>query len=1060
MVSPRLAHAPSDAKGIVTGVLRTVTGGPVAGLCLAASGSAGDAVATTGADGRYLFSGLRQGRYSLAVSTCPGRTGALPLGTVFSSLPSSVVVTGHRVLTVPTSTALRLGADGSIDGQRANTGTPTAQSASATKRGSISGLVTGGGKKLAKICVGAVGVSHGQVRVAITGKSGKYQISHLRPDRYVVIFLAGPRQCPNPDNWLDQFYPNETTVFPNKLTTVTVKAGKNTPGIDAKLKQGGQITGAVRGQGGKPAAAICVTLFGDSHNTRFTEIRIKTGKAGGYVTHGVAPGAYLALFSTGCGNRSNLAAQWWRGASTLKGATKISVARRQHVAGVDANLRRGAIVTGVVRAKTAKRTPIPGICVLAFDNGPIAFRSTAIARKNGRFTVKGLSTGSYTFNFDPTCASAHRANFLRFKVTRSITAGRTIKGLTALMRPAAGLSGRVTGTRGTGLRGICVTVLDETEETAVTRPDGSYSLDQVPPGQHRVNFIGGCGNKGSVAPQFYKNQAAGQGATLVTFTGGQFTRGIDATMQPGGTVAGLVTDSAGHPLSAICAGAAPVGDFDDIGGFPDQVQTDHAGRYRIANLIPGAYQVSIGCLTGKFSTQWFPDKPDSAQARASVKPSAVTTINARLTLAGKITGTVTDRSGKAVRNECVELTDPATGEPIDSNLGDNTAFTNRHGDYRFTGITPDRYWVQFANCEDQDRFAQQWYRGKVLERSAAPVIVRPGGTTGGINARLAPAARISGLVTSDSGKPLRFVCVIALSFAAGDFEEGQTNAAAPTRSPGSPRRGTRSASSPAGIREWGPRPSTSPPRPGRCARPPRSSCQAGGAISGFAYAGQPGTPAPPGTCVIAIPVKLLKDPSAAFESSGLAQSNADGHYTISGLAPGAYKVFFNDADCSYFLNEDEDTFNNEVASPVAFGSVWFNGQPTEGTATEVTVTAGKTKASVNAVAPDFGGITGSVTTPTHAAIPGECVTAVPQATGHDPFFAIPPIPETAITGPEGNYSLIDVQPGRYKVEFSSGCGATGHPTKWWDGVSSASKATVITIKPSTVTSGISATFHS
>src|SRR6202020_2418749 len=138
----------------------------------------------------------------------------------------------------------------------------------------------------------------------------------------------------------------------------------------------------------------------------------------------------------------------------------------------------------------------------------------------------------------------------------------------------------------------------------------------------------------------------------------------------------------------------------------------------------------------------------------------------------------------------------------------------------------------------------------------------------------APAARISGRVTDVSGKPLGGVCLIALSFAAGDFEEAQTNPA--------------------------------------------------------------------------------------------------GDYTLNELAPGPYKIFFNDAECSYFLNEDDDAINDEVANPVAFGSVWFNGRLSESTATEVTVTAHKTHSSVNAVAPDFGGITGSVTTATHAAIPGEC----------------------------------------------------------------------------------------
>jgi len=42
-------------------------------------------------------------------------------------------------------------------------------------------------------------------------------------------------------------------------------------------------------------------------------------------------------------------------------------------------------------------------------------------------------------------------------------------------------------------------------------------------------------------------------------------------------------------------------------------------------------------------------------------------------------------------------------------------------------------------------------------------------------------------------------------------------------------------------------------------------------------------------------------------------------------------------------------------------------------------------------------------------------------------------------------------PGRYRIEFSTGCGAKGHPTQWWHNAKSASAATVITVKFATIT---------
>ena len=50
----------------------------------------------------------------------------------------------------------------------------------------------------------------------------------------------------------------------------------------------------------------------------------------------------------------------------------------------------------------------------------------------------------------------------------------------------------------------------------------------------------------------------------------------------------------------------------------------------------------------------------------------------------------------------------------------------------------------------------------------------------------------------------------------------------------------------------------------------------------------------------------------------------------------------------------------------------------------------------------------------------------------------------AISRPTG-YSLIDLLPGRYKVEFSSDCGATGYRTQWWHNARSRHAATVINV---------------
>ncbi|MGH3399829.1 MAG: carboxypeptidase-like regulatory domain-containing protein, partial [Streptosporangiaceae bacterium] len=71
----------------------------------------------------------------------------------------------------------------------------------------------------------------------------------------------------------------------------------------------------------------------------------------------------------------------------------------------------------------------------------------------------------------------------------------------------------------------------------------------------------------------------------------------------------------------------------------------------------------------------------------------------------------------------------------------------------------------------------------------------------------------------------------------------------------------------------------------------------------------------------------------------------------------------------------------------------------------------------------------------------------PQAAGRAASFTV--------TG-AGRYSLIGLAPGRYRVRFSSGCGASGYATQWWKDAGSAARATIVTVRASGISSGINA----
>jgi hypothetical protein len=124
----------------------------------------------------------------------------------------------------------------------------------------------------------------------------------------------------------------------------------------------------------------------------------------------------------------------------------------------------------------------------------------------------------------------------------------------------------------------------------------------------------------------------------------------------------------------------------------------------------------------------------------------------------------------------------------------------------------------------------------------------------------------------------------------------------------------------------------------------------------------------------------------------------------------------------------------------------------------VHVSAGRTTTGINGALTPFASVTGTVRTPAHALVPGECVTAVPFRAAPDPSTGIPAEQEVAVTDRTGGYTLTALMPGRYKIEFSSGCGGARFATQWWDDAGSARSAKVIKVGFATI-AGIDATLR-
>lgn len=1023
--------AGSATTGVLTGVVHGAHGEPLSGTCVTATSATRAVMALTNSVGRYTLSGLQPGRYALSYRDCarPGRyfeqwSG----GAAWPSLAKPVTVSAGHVRTMPV-VALHSTNPAALLPARPRLRPRAASSRSARGTASISGVVTGNGKPVRGLCVQEAQL-HNDFSVgfdATTSRAGRYAFRKLPSGRYQITFapLFG---CADPGNWLQQFYRGITSVFsPDNQTTIKLRAGQHVSHVDAKMRRGSQISGIVTSKSGRGLGGICVEINGRVPGG-FVGTELVTGRKGRYAWHGVFPGRYFVNFTAGCGNKGNFAPQWWPHAASPSHARPVRVTGSRLHTHIDAILGPGAAISGRVTARSTGRGA-GQVCVDASNSsGTIDVEGTT--RADGRYRIAGLGTGRYLVQFDPTCGNLNLLGAQRFVTVKD---GKTTTGLDVALRPGAGISGTVKDAHGHPLDGICVTVQDTDEGFGTETDNGNYSVVGLTPGQAAtVEFTGGCDNNGNFAPQFYDDQGNPAVADPVSLKAGVVKGGIDATMRPGATISGIVTNPAGHRLSNVCVFVQPGNESVFGATFEENLTSTSNGRYSEQNLAPGPYLVDFGCGDGQFVDQWFRAQPNVDQADAvSVRAGAITSgVDAVLGRPGAISGVVTNTSGRKLSNICVfpvNLRGSAQSFDFPS--------ITQNGRYVLSGLAPGRYDVQFSDdCTQAPKYGNQWYSGKRTLASATPVRVTVGRTTTGIDARMTLGGSISGRVVSRLGKPLRDVCVIAFDGAADSFGFGQTSRTGSYTITGLSTGSYALSFSPCDEQNL-----VSESRPGtvRVIAPGTvhgidATLSAGGAVSGSVGFGS--GPARPlaGVCVEVI---STRDGLAGFGFTG-----PHGGYIATGLATGTYQVLFGSPDCGY----------------IGFAPQWFRDEPTESGADLVSVTAGRTTSHIGAtlLPGGLGAISGHVARSGGRAVGGECVTAFPARTS-DPTFGIVQT-EIAVTSRSGGYSLLSLAPGRYKVRFDSGCGATGLATQWWKAANSAATATVITVTANATVTGIDA----
>ena len=582
----------------------------------------------------------------------------------------------------------------------------------------------------------------------------------------------------------------------------------------------------------------------------------------------------------------------------------------------------------------------------------------------------------------------------------AVVAGTTTPNIDALLETGGAISGRVTNAQGSGMANVNVGYCDPTGYCyggTQTGSNGDYTLI-APAGNWKVSFYPQQ-NAGYYLSEWYNNKSNSNNADLVAVVTGIATPNIDVQLETGGAISGRVTNAQGNGIANVS-----VGYCDSTGYCLNWAQTDGTGNYSL-NAPDGSWKVMFNPPQngGNYLQEWYNNRGNNTNNADLVAVAAGQTtsgINAQLETGGVISGRVTDAQGNGIANVDAMALDPG------SQMWVGGTRTDSLGNYSFA-TAPGSYIVRFSTDNASGYYVSEYYNNKSSSTTADLVTVAAGQTIANMNCSLDVGGRISGVIRGPAGVPLAGLNA-CLYDTTGTFlgmcsppSAGDGSYTISGLAVGNYKIGVwpPSGSSYVGQYYLNAANVTAAMPVGVAAGQTTTGIDfnltlGGGGISGFIKdaAGQP----LPGLNA------CLYDGATGASLGKCSPSAGDGSYTISGLAPGNYKVGAWPSGDSYYV-----------------GGRYYPNSTSVSSATAITVTAGQTRTGI-----DFaltltlaGKIHGIITGPDGQPIAGLTVTAYDAVTGSQ-------VGTSPTSASDGSYTISGLANGSYRLAIN-GTGNTG-----------------------------------
>ncbi|HEX4467417.1 MAG TPA: carboxypeptidase regulatory-like domain-containing protein, partial [Solirubrobacteraceae bacterium] len=439
----------------------------------------------------------------------------------------------------------------------------------------------------------------------------------------------------------------------------------------------------------------------------------------------------------------------------------------------------GEIKGHVTAAATAAAVEDVEACAASLEpDRSGSFDECARSDAGGAYTIERLSPGPYRVSF--TSYAVSEGNFAPqyYKEQAdpghasavTVNAGAATEGIDAALTTGASFHGTVTGGGAPAEKDfVCAEDLDAFEFPGEsicgeTNAKGEYTIGSLATGSYVIEF-----SAVPVGGTEYAGQADGGVATFLEAqtleaTEGQTTQAGTEALSLGASFEGTVVDRAtGKPLkeAQICPLV--------ITRQPtlNCVETNAAGEYTFLGVHAGQYLITAEASFGSgYALQFYPDVYREREA----KPVVVSTgehkkdIDFALEHGPRISGRITSAITKVgVKDVEVCAFDPE----FEARIGPRCESTSSNGEYTYEELSPGTYTLSFF--PEGSEFAEQFYNGRSFFGEGDQLVLGPETVLTNVDAVLALGGTITGTVRGNGGAPLAGSEVCAYVAATEEF---------------------------------------------------------------------------------------------------------------------------------------------------------------------------------------------------------------------------------------------------------------------------------------------------